>query len=66
MEMNARLKAELVRLGWNPQTVIWGKRVSGSPGHLEYITPEGVRKTEFGPAVTVGPYDGQVAIVRRR
>ncbi len=62
--MKPRLRAELVRLGWNPQTVVWGERVSGSPGHVEYLTPTGVKRTEFGPATTVGPFDGQIAIVR--
>ncbi len=62
--MNARLKAELIRLGWNPQKAVWGYVVSRSPGHVEYLTPKGVKRTDFGPLVTVGPYEGQIAIVR--
>ena len=62
--MNARLKAELIRLGWNPQKVLWGYVVTRSPGHVEYLTPKGVRRTDFGPVVTVGPYDNQIAVVR--
>ena len=28
-EMNAALKAELLKLGWNPERVLWGRRVNG-------------------------------------
>jgi len=62
--MAPRLRAELVRLGWNPQTTVWGERVSGSPGHLTLRLPDGQTRTYFSPGATVGPLDGQVAVVR--
>jgi len=63
MTMNEKLKAELVRLGWNPDKVVWGKKVGGSPSHLTLLLPDGKERTDFAPIVTVGAGD-QVAIVR--
>ena len=60
--MNDVLRAELARLGWKPERVTWGRRVSGD---VRGVTLE--RDGEHGyyarPFVPVHR-DGQTAIVR--
>ena len=60
--MNETLRAELVRLGWNPQRVTWGRRVSGDV-HGVTLERDGVTRHYTGPFVPVHG-DGQTAIVR--
>lgn len=62
-EMNEALRSELVRNGWDPEKVLsWGRRVSGSPGHLR-LEREGQEKSYFSPFVAI-QVAGQAAIVR--
>ena len=60
--MNDALRAELLRLGWKPERVIWGRRVSGSV-HGVTLERDGVKLYYAGPFVSVRR-DGQTAIVR--
>jgi hypothetical protein len=63
MEMSDELKAELVRLGWDPRLVLYGERVSGSPGHLTLRLPSGELETFHAPLIAING-GGQAAIVR--
>ena len=63
MNMNQELRTTLHQLGWNPDTVVWGKRLGGSPSHLTLLLPSGKERTEFSP-VTVVTAGDQVAVVR--
>lgn len=60
--MNETLRAELVRRGWNPQRVTWGRRVRGDM-HGVTLERNGVERYYNGPFVPVHG-DGQTAIVR--
>lgn len=60
--MNDALRAELVRLGWKPERVTWGRRVSGDM-HGVTLERDGVERHYLGPFVPVHR-DGQTAIVR--
>ena len=61
-EMSPALRAELVKLGWNPERVLWGRRVNGD-AHGVTIEREGKTRYWPGPGVCVRGGD-QVAIVR--
>lgn len=56
MKMTETLRAELVRLGWNPERIIrnnnFGERISGSPSHITLLTPAG-RRYFAGPLVAI-------------
>ena len=60
--MNDALRAELARLGWKPERVTWGRRVSGDM-HGAILERDGVETYCAGPFVPVHR-DGQTAIVR--
>ena len=60
--MNDALRAELLRLGWKPDRVTWGRRVSGDV-HGVTLERDGMERHYFGPFVPVHR-DGQTAIVR--
>jgi hypothetical protein len=60
--MNEALRAELVRLGWDPESVIWGRRVWGNPEGVE-LERHGNLKYYAGPFWSIKK-DGQMAIVR--
>jgi hypothetical protein len=60
--MNNALRAELLRLGWKPERVTWGRRVSGNV-HGVTLERDGVERHYTGPFVSVRR-DGQTAIVR--
>jgi hypothetical protein len=61
--MNNELRSQLAKLGWNPDKVVWGKKLGGSPSHLTLLLPNGKERTEFSPITTVTAGD-QVAVVR--
>jgi hypothetical protein len=63
-EMHPGLRAELTRRGWNPDKVIWGRRVEGDM-HGMSLEQKGVIEYYPGPFVAIG-YGGQSAIVRWR
>lgn len=60
--MNSALKAELISLGWNPEKVLWGRRVDGD---MHGVTIEYNGKTRYwpGPGTCIRGGD-QIAIVR--
>ena len=60
--MCPELRAALILKGWNPETVLWGRRVSGDlhGATLEYEGKEFYRSGPFS-AIRAG---GQIAIVR--
>ena len=60
--MNDALRAELLRLGWKPERVTWGRRVSGNV-HGVTLERNGEHRHYAGPFVSVRR-DGQTAIVR--
>ena len=60
--MSPALRAELQRLGWKPERVTWGRRVSGDV-HGITLERDGVERYHAGPFVPVHA-DGQTAIVR--
>ena len=35
--MNNELRSQLAKLGWNPDKVVWGKKLGGSPSHLTLL-----------------------------
>jgi len=61
-EMSHLLRDKLIKLGWDPEQVLWGRRVNGDPYGLT-LEKEGVMRYHSGPFVTVCA-DGQSAIVR--
>ena len=61
-KMNDALRFELARLGWKPEHVTWGRRVSGDV-HGVTLERDGVELYYAGPFVSVRR-DGQSAIVR--
>ena len=60
--MNDALRAELLRLGWKPDRVTWGRRVSGDV-HGVTLERDGLVRYYPGPFVAL-ERDGQKAIVR--
>ena len=60
--MNPTLNAALLRKGWNPEKVVWGRRVSGSV-HGAEIEHSGETRYYTGPFVSIREGD-QIAIVR--
>jgi len=63
MEMNETIRAELVRLGWDPEKVLWGRRISGDVHGARLELPNGQFRYVAGPFVAVHG-DGQMAEVR--
>lgn len=61
-EMNPMLRQRLIGLGWKPERVTWGRRVSGTV-HGIVLERDGVETYHLGPLVTVHGGD-QSAIVR--
>jgi hypothetical protein len=61
--MNNALRAELLRLGWKPERVAWGRRVSGNvPGVT--LERDGVERHYYAGPFKPVRRDGQTAIVR--
>ena len=60
--MSDTLRAELLRLGWKPERVTWGRRVSGDV-HGVTLERDGLVRYYPGPFVAL-ERDGQKAIVR--
>ena len=60
--MSDTLRAELVRRGWDPDFVTWGRRVSGDV-HGVTLERDGLVRYYPGPFVAL-ERDGQKAIVR--
>jgi hypothetical protein len=60
--MNAALREALIAKGWDPERVVWGRRVSGSPYGME-LEYKGTVIYYDGPFQTIRGGD-QVAIVR--
>jgi hypothetical protein len=62
-KMNESLRVELVRLGWKPDNVTWGRRVHGDV-HGVTIERDGVERYYAGPFWAIKHRSGQMAIVR--
>ena len=60
--MNAALRGALIAKGWDPERVVWGRRVSGDPYGVE-LEKDGKYYYYDGPFQTVRAGD-QCAIVR--
>jgi hypothetical protein len=60
--MSPALREKLIALGWKPERVTWGRRVSGSP-HGMTLERDGKERYHLGPFVPVHAGD-QSAIVR--
>lgn len=61
-EMSPALREALRILGWKPEKVTWGRRVSGD-AHGVTLERDGMERHYLGPFVPVHR-DGQTAIVR--
>ena len=63
IEMSRELREELIRLGWEPENVLWGTRISGSPEGAKLRLPDGSVQYFAGPFVSIR-VGSQCAIVR--
>ena len=61
--MNEELRAELARLGHDPEKALWGRIVGEGPGEIRIETPAGRRHYFDSPFVAVRAAD-QAAVVR--